>query len=82
MKGEGELLQGVGVSRSNVPKAPHLENYKLNAQLNKKLDKRIESDSFPPWSLWKGVLDTYPLSIASDRLKSEGTYPPWVCMFP
>ncbi|KAH7839955.1 hypothetical protein Vadar_010642 [Vaccinium darrowii] len=77
-KGEGEFWQGVGVRKSNVPKAPHLENCKLNAQLNKKLDKRVESESFPPWTLWKGVLDTYPLSTGGERLKSEGAYPPWI----
>ncbi|XP_058183280.1 uncharacterized protein LOC131301129 [Rhododendron vialii] len=75
MKGEGELLQGV---RSNVPKAPHLENCKLSAQINKNLDKHVENESFPPWTLWKGFLDTYPSSTASERLKYEGVYPPWI----
>ncbi|KAI8539522.1 hypothetical protein RHMOL_Rhmol09G0189400 [Rhododendron molle] len=77
VKGEGELLQGVGVRRSNVPKAPHLENCKLSSQVNKNLDKRVENESFPPWTLWKGFLHTYPLSTAGERLKSEGAYPPW-----
>ncbi|KAG5542649.1 hypothetical protein RHGRI_015702 [Rhododendron griersonianum] len=60
-KGEGELPQGadqVRRSNNNVPKAPHLEDCKLSAQLNKKLDKRVENESFPPWTLWKGLLDT------------------------
>ncbi|XP_058183308.1 uncharacterized protein LOC131301149 [Rhododendron vialii] len=82
MKGEGELLQGAGVTRSNVPKAPHLENCKLSSQVNKNLDKRIENESFPPWTLWKGFLHTYPLLTAGERLKSEGAYPPCVCIFP
>ncbi|KAG5532889.1 hypothetical protein RHGRI_027239 [Rhododendron griersonianum] len=77
VKGEGELLQGVGVRRSNVPKAPHLENCKLSSQVNKNLDKLVENESFPPWTLWKGFLHTYPLSTAGERLKSEGAYPPW-----
>ncbi|KAF7131522.1 hypothetical protein RHSIM_Rhsim09G0136600 [Rhododendron simsii] len=76
MKGKGELLQGV---RYNVPKAPHLENCKLSAQINKNFDKHVENESFPPWTLWKGFLDTYPSSTASEQLKSEGVYPPWVC---
>ncbi|KAF7132042.1 hypothetical protein RHSIM_Rhsim09G0136100 [Rhododendron simsii] len=75
-KGEGELPQGADQVR-NVPKAPHLEDCKLSAQLNKKLDKRVENESFPPWNLWKGLLDTYPSSTAGERLKSNGAYPPW-----
>ncbi|XP_058183320.1 uncharacterized protein LOC131301158 [Rhododendron vialii] len=62
----------------NVPKAPHLENCKLSEQLNKKLDKRVANGSFPPWTLWKGLLDTYPSSTSSKRLKSDGAYPPWI----
>ncbi|KAF7132014.1 hypothetical protein RHSIM_Rhsim09G0136000 [Rhododendron simsii] len=75
MKGQGDQLpQGADQVR-NVPKAPHLEDCKLSAQLNKKLDKRVENESFPPWTLWKGLLDTYP---SSERRKSdEGAYPPW-----
>ncbi|KAI8530611.1 hypothetical protein RHMOL_Rhmol11G0072800 [Rhododendron molle] len=60
-KGEGELPQGadqVRRSNNNVLKAPHLEDCKLSAQLNKKLDKHVENESFPPWTLWKGLLDT------------------------
>lgn len=81
---EGELLQGVGPSRLNVPKAPHLENCKLSAQLNERLDKHVENESFPPWTTWKGFLDTYPFSNDA-QLKfyrrqaiSEGAYPPWI----
>ncbi|KAI8539512.1 hypothetical protein RHMOL_Rhmol09G0189100 [Rhododendron molle] len=81
VKGEGELLQGVGVRRSNVPKAPHLENCKLSSQVNKNLDKRVENESFPPWTLWKGFLHTYPLLTAGERLKSEGAYPPWAVRY-
>ncbi|CAL5321852.1 unnamed protein product [Camellia sinensis] len=81
---EGELLQGVGPSRLNVPKAPHLENCKLSAQLNERLDKHVENESFPLWTTWKGFLDTYPFSNDA-QLKfyrrqaiSEGAYPPWI----
>ncbi|KAI8539530.1 hypothetical protein RHMOL_Rhmol09G0190100 [Rhododendron molle] len=66
-KGEGELPQGadqVRRSNKNVPRAPHLEDCKLSEQLNKKLDERVENESFPPWTLWKGLLDTYPSSTA------------------
>lgn len=79
---EGELLHGLGVRRSNVPKAPHLENCKLSSQVKENLDKRVENESFPPWTLWKGFLHTDSLLTAGERLKSEGAYPPWVRMFP
>lgn len=81
---EGELLQGVGPSRLNVPKAPHLENCKLRAQLNERLDKHVENESFPPWTTWKGFLDTYPFSNDAQlkfyrrQATSEGAYPPWI----
>ncbi|KAE9451243.1 hypothetical protein C3L33_16879, partial [Rhododendron williamsianum] len=78
MKRKGKSPQGAKGRRSNVPKAPHWENCKLSEQLNKKLDKRVENESFPPWTLWKGLLDTYPSSAASKRLKSDGAYPPWI----
>ncbi|KAF7132240.1 hypothetical protein RHSIM_Rhsim09G0136500 [Rhododendron simsii] len=78
-KGEGELPQRAEQVRrsNNVPKAPHLENCKLSEQLNKKLDKRVANGRFPPWTLSKGLLSTYPSSTASERLKSNGAYPPW-----
>ncbi|KAI8523848.1 hypothetical protein RHMOL_Rhmol13G0104200 [Rhododendron molle] len=47
-KGEGELLQGadqVRRSNNNVLKAPHLEDCKLSAQLNKKLNKLSSLDA-------------------------------------
>ncbi|XP_058183272.1 uncharacterized protein LOC131301125 isoform X2 [Rhododendron vialii] len=76
MKGQGDQSpQGADQVR-NVPKAPHLEDCKLSAQVNKKLDKRVENESFPPWTLWKGLLDTYPSSEA--RKSDEGAHPPWV----
>ncbi|KAI8539529.1 hypothetical protein RHMOL_Rhmol09G0189900 [Rhododendron molle] len=77
MKGESDQLpQGADQVR-NVPKAPHLENCKLSAQVNKKLDKRVENESFPPWTLWKGLLDTYP---SSEPRKIWGD--PWSYMQP
>ncbi|KAF7131874.1 hypothetical protein RHSIM_Rhsim09G0136400 [Rhododendron simsii] len=79
---EGELPQGadqVKRSNNNVPKAPHLEDCKLSAQLNKKLDKRVENERFPPWTLWKGLLDRS--STASEQLKCNGAYPPWALRY-
>ncbi|GFS30194.1 hypothetical protein Acr_00g0010670 [Actinidia rufa] len=77
--------EGVGPSRSNVPKAPHFENCELSAKVNKRLDNCVENSSFPPWTLWKGFLDDYPLSATDEQLKfyrhqaiSEVAYPPWI----
>lgn len=84
--GESELLQRLGLSRSSVPNAPHLENCKLNAKINHRLDKREGNETFPPWTTWKGLLDVHPASTANEQLRhfrhqaiSEGAYPPWVC---
>ncbi|CAI9091498.1 OLC1v1026550C1 [Oldenlandia corymbosa var. corymbosa] len=69
----------------NTPKAPHLENCKLRAEVNSRLDSRIQNESFPPWTIWKGMLNDFPsvpideeqLSIRR-QLISEGPNPPWV----
>jgi len=66
----------------SVPKAPHLENCKLRAQVNHRLDKRSENVSFPPWAGWKGLLDMHPAAAANERRRySESAYPPWVCFY-
>lgn len=66
-------------------KAPHLENCKLNVEVNQRLDKRSESKALPPWTIWKGVLHNYLFSSAQEKLSnynhqpvSGGSYPPWV----
>ncbi|KDP23723.1 hypothetical protein JCGZ_23556 [Jatropha curcas] len=83
--GESDFLRRLGLSKSTVPNAPHLENCKLRAQINEHLDKRAENESFPPWTTWKGLLDMHPASTANEQLRyfrhqaiSEGAYPPWV----
>ena len=58
-------LWKLGITESNLPNAPHLENCKAKSQLHNRLDTRIGNDSFPPWTSRKAV--------------SEGTHPPWVC---
>lgn len=72
----------VGKERSNVPRAPHLENCKLSAQINQRLDKRIGNEKFPRWTIWKGLLNNYPLPATDEQLRyqaiSEGAYPPWI----
>ncbi|XP_021912235.1 uncharacterized protein LOC110825986 isoform X1 [Carica papaya] len=83
--GEKELLEKFGLEISNVPQAPHLENCKLNVQINKRLDTRVENSSFAPWTNWKGFLDLHPTTMNNEQLRyyrqqamSEGAYPPWV----
>ncbi|KAJ8771239.1 hypothetical protein K2173_026127 [Erythroxylum novogranatense] len=82
---ENDFFQNVGLSKSTVPYAPHLENCKLLAQTNARLDKHSENESLPPWTTWKGVLDMHPASMANSQRTyfrrqtiSEGAYPPWV----
>lgn len=83
---ENELLLKLGLNKSIVPNAPHLENCKLKAQVNERLDKRDGNENFPPWTSWKGLLETYPAAVTNDRFAnfkrqaaSEGAHPPWVC---
>ncbi|KAM3309032.1 hypothetical protein P3S67_010776 [Capsicum chacoense] len=73
------------LGKSNLPKAPHLEDCKLSAETNQRLDNRVQNDSFPPWTIWKGQLNNIPWTAEDEQLRyyrhqivSEGTYPPWI----
>ncbi|CAL1356749.1 unnamed protein product [Linum trigynum] len=66
-----------------VANAPHLEDCKSTARVNRRLDHRAENASYPPWTTWKGRLDSYPNADQSSRSRrdqsiSEGAYPPWI----
>lgn len=82
---KGRYFQTIRLSKLNVPEAPHLENCKLSSELNQRLDTRLSNGSFPPWTIWKGMLDKLPFSAIDEQLKqyrdhliSQGAYPPWV----
>ncbi|KAK4403933.1 hypothetical protein Sango_0761900 [Sesamum angolense] len=82
---EGQSSQNIRLSKSNVPEAPHLENCKLSAEVSQRLDTRLPNRTFPPWTIWKGMLDDLQLSMTDKQLKyyrdqmiSEGAYPPWI----
>lgn len=68
----------------DLPSAPHLVNCKLVAEVNERFDSRGENQTYPPWAVWKGHLDTYPTLLADesksirDQIISEGAHPPWV----
>ncbi|KAL8159668.1 hypothetical protein V2J09_001205 [Rumex salicifolius] len=74
--------------KSRIPRAPHIENCKLKAQITNRLDKRnssSEKNSFPPWTSWRGSLDLYPSSKIDEQFRNsrfqdvaDGAYPPWV----
>ncbi|KAJ6292007.1 hypothetical protein OIU76_023992 [Salix suchowensis] len=83
--GGSAFRHGAGIDRSAVPNAPHLENCKLKEQTNERLDKRHENERLPPWTTWKGLIDTHPASMANEQIEyfrdqaiSEGAYPPWI----
>lgn len=85
-KSESECLLKLGISKSSLPKSPHLENCKVKTQLYDCLDKRTGNHSFPPWTSWKGLLDTHPAAATTEQIKIlrrqavlESAYPPWVC---
>ncbi|CAK9178118.1 unnamed protein product [Ilex paraguariensis] len=82
---EGEFSQSAGSGRSNVPNPPHLENCKLRAEVDQHLDNRVENENFPPWTIWKGMLNNFLLVSTDEQLRhyrhqamSEGAYPPWI----
>ncbi|MBA0687230.1 hypothetical protein Goari_014783 [Gossypium aridum] len=82
---ESEFSKRFGLSKSSLPNTPHLENCKLSAQVNKRLDTRSGSGRFPPWTTWKGSLNMYPATETDENLRSfkdqpvsDGAYPPWI----
>lgn len=84
---ENEHGLKLGLNRSSVPNAPHLENCKSKAQLNERFDKRVGTETYPAWTSWKGVLEMHPAAASNERLSrfrheatSQGAYPPWVCL--
>lgn len=83
-KEENKFLRQVRPSRASVPKAPHLEDCKLSRQVNERYDNHGENKSLPPWTLWKGLLNSHAASSTSEQLRylrqriSEGAHTPWV----
>ncbi|XP_044472785.1 uncharacterized protein LOC123201347 isoform X2 [Mangifera indica] len=82
---EREFSKRFGLERSSVPEPPHFEDCKLSARVNTRRDTQSENGDFPPWTSWKGLLDTYPTSTANEQIKHfrqrsilEGSYPPWI----
>ncbi|TYI57516.1 hypothetical protein E1A91_D11G286800v1 [Gossypium mustelinum] len=82
---ESEFSKRFGLSKSSLPNTPHLENCKLSAQVNKRLDTRSGAGRFPPWTTWKGSLNMYPATETDENLRSfkdqpvsDGAYPPWI----
>ncbi|XP_039685063.1 uncharacterized protein [Medicago truncatula] len=80
-----DLEHKLGIKWSSLPNAPHLENCKLKTQLYRDFDDRIGNERLPPWTSWKGFLQTFPVvpdehiqNPKSDEAVSEGAYPPWI----
>ncbi|KAK7376293.1 hypothetical protein VNO78_34759 [Psophocarpus tetragonolobus] len=80
-----EYLQKHGISGTSLPNAPHLENCKVKTKLYDYLDKRTGNEIFPPWTTWKGLLQTSPVAALNEQMQnlrheavSEGAYPPWI----
>lgn len=81
----GVSTDQIRLNRLHVPRAPHLQDCKLSSEMNHRLDTRLPNGTFPPWTVWKGLLDYLPLSPIDEQLKqyrdhviSQGAYPPWV----
>jgi len=80
-----DLEHKLGIKWSSLPNAPHLENCKLKTQLYRDFDERIGNERLPPWTSWKGFLQTFHVvpdehiqNPKLDEAVSEGAYPPWV----
>ncbi|MED6131132.1 hypothetical protein PIB30_007103 [Stylosanthes scabra] len=80
-----ECLHKLGISRSTLPYAPHLEDCRARTKLFERLDKRTGNESFPPWTSWKGFLDMHHVATTSDQIQNfrhqavtKGAYPPWI----
>ncbi|PIA36303.1 hypothetical protein AQUCO_03400301v1 [Aquilegia coerulea] len=79
---------GMLLSRSSIPEAPHLENCQLVTQINKFWDNPRENETVPSWTTWKGSLGMELLHQKSTLDKelqgvphtanTEGAYPPWI----
>lgn len=80
-----EFLGSSILGGSSPLKAPRLENCRMRSELSRRLDTRVQNETFPAWTIWKGTLDNFPLSSIRQQqtylrrpLASEGVYPPWV----
>ncbi|XP_071706062.1 uncharacterized protein [Rutidosis leptorrhynchoides] len=83
--GEGLFSRNVESDDTKVHTPSHLENCKLTNEANQLLDKRTKDGKLPPWTMWKGFLNNYPLSTKDEKqgynshhVISQGAYPPWI----
>lgn len=66
---------------SDMPRPPHLEDCRTNAERNKVFDSYGDNGTFPPWTLWKGSLGLeFQSHKYSEHANQHRQYPPWVCM--
>ncbi|RZC68891.1 hypothetical protein C5167_034079 [Papaver somniferum] len=85
---DNEFWSKLGLNISQVPKAPHLENCKSSAQVNKFFDIHRENEQNPDWENWEGLLRMKiqqenstvdsEQAHAEKMFKSKDTYPPWI----
>ncbi|KAE9619046.1 hypothetical protein Lal_00046912 [Lupinus albus] len=84
-RGVIKYLKKHGINGSSLPYAPHFENCKVKTQLYGNLDKPTGNMNLPPWTSWKGFLDTLPVDASNEHINflrhqafSDGAYPPWI----
>ncbi|CAL5020153.1 unnamed protein product [Urochloa decumbens] len=67
------------LKRSEAPPPPHLDDCRLNVEINKRLDSYGDNGTFPQWTLWKGSLG---LELLNQKYSENGDqyrqYPPWI----
>ncbi|EES07728.2 hypothetical protein BDA96_04G363800 [Sorghum bicolor] len=70
---------GISNKDSDLPRPPHLEDCRTNAERNKLFDSYGDNGTFPPWTLWKGSLGLEFLSHKySEHADQHTLYPPWI----
>nr|VDD38981.1 unnamed protein product [Brassica oleracea] len=61
-----DYFKKLGISKSDVPNAPHLENCEERTRARERLDTRISNHTFPSW-INGGDEDNYPLTRRVQR---------------
>ncbi|EOA16419.1 hypothetical protein CARUB_v10004573mg [Capsella rubella] len=63
---EEDFLKKLGISKSDVPNAPHMENCEEKARVRQRLDTDIANQTFPSW-INGGDEENYPLTRIVQR---------------
>uniref|UniRef100_A0A1J3FGJ5 Alpha-(1,6)-fucosyltransferase n=1 Tax=Noccaea caerulescens TaxID=107243 RepID=A0A1J3FGJ5_NOCCA len=66
LQNDEDFFKKLGINKSDVPKAPHLENCEERTRVWERLDTRIANQTYPPW-INGGDEENYPLTRRVQR---------------